>query len=159
MDLLLEQSRRYEGSRVRVAKRRPSRGLAIVTCMDTRIDVFGLLGMELGEANILRNAGGRVTEDVLRSLALASHVLGVESVVLMQHTGCGLEGETDDSLQARTGASVSFLPIDDHAETLRADVELVASTSYLNRVAVVAGWLYELETGTIVEITRRDRPA
>jgi len=153
IDLLLEGA----GRRVGVTNQRPLRRLAAVTCMDVRIDVLGVLGLEPGEANILRNAGGRVTEDVLRSLAVASHVLGVNAVVVMHHTGCGLEGESDASLQARTGADLRFLPIHDHGEALREDVGLLASTNYLGPLTTVAGWLYELETGRVAEIARWER--
>ena len=70
----------------------PSRRLAVVTCMDSRIDVFGLFGLDLGDAHVIRNAGGRVTDDVLRSLALSTTLLGIDSVVLMQHTGVDSKG-------------------------------------------------------------------
>ena len=92
--------------------------------MDARIDVFATLGLHLGEAHVIRNAGGRITDDVLRSLALSSHVLGVDTVVVMQHTKCGLAGVTDAYLREITGADLGFLPIDDHAAALREDLEL-----------------------------------
>ena len=77
--------------------------------MDARIDVFGLFGLDLGEVHVIRNAGGRVTDDVLRSLALSTAVLGVDTVALVQHTGCGLEGVTDAEL-GRSHRSRSGLP-------------------------------------------------
>ena len=88
--------------------------------MDARIDVFAVLGLHVGEAIVVRNAGARITEDVLRSLALAVHALGVDEVVVMQHTKCGLAGVTDEELQELTGAEVGFLTIHDHAEALGA---------------------------------------
>ena len=88
--------------------------------MDARIDVFAVLGLHVGEAIVVRNAGARITEDVLRSLALAVHALGVDEVVVMQHTKCGLTGVTDEELQELTGAEVGFLTIHDHAERARA---------------------------------------
>ena len=97
---------------------RPTRRLAIVTCMDARIDVFAVLGLELGDAHVIRNAGGRLTDDVLRSLALSSGMLGVDTVVVMQHTRCGLAGASDAELRARTGADLDFLPIADHEASL-----------------------------------------
>ena len=90
--------------------------------MDARIDVFAVLGLHLGEAHVIRNAGGRVTDDVLRSLALSSGVLGVDTAVVMQHTKCGLAGVSDAELRALTGADLEFFPIDDHAAALREDV-------------------------------------
>src|SRR5580692_7845374 len=111
---LLAANRGYAAARASVADPRPGQHLAVLTCMDARIDVFAVLGLHLGEAHVLRNAGGRVTDDVLRSLALSSHVLGVETVVVMQHTKCGLAGVTDDELQTLTGADLGFFSIDDH---------------------------------------------
>jgi carbonic anhydrase len=141
-----------------VLEARPSRQLAVLTCMDARIDVFAALGLRLGEAHVIRNAGGRVTEDVLRSLALSSHVLGVETVVVMQHTRCGLAGVTDDELERLTGADVRFLPIDDHAEALREDVATLATTPYLNRISTIAGFVYDVDTGRIDDVTRWHQP-
>lgn len=97
----------YAAARANVTDARPSRRLAVVTCMDPRIDVFAALGLHLGEAHVIRNAGGRVTDDVLRSLALSSHVLGVDTIVVMQHTQCGLAGVTNDELRERTGADLA----------------------------------------------------
>ena len=124
----------YAAARAHVADPRPSRHLAVVTCMDARIDVFAVLGLHLGEAHVIRNAGGRVTEDVLRSLALSSAVLGVDTAVVMQHTKCGLFGVDDAQLRELTGADLGFLPIDDHVAALREDVDQLARTPYLSRL-------------------------
>src|SRR5512134_204937 len=112
---LLAANDGYAAARANVTSSRPGRRLAVVTCMDARIDVFAVLGLHLGEAHVIRNAGGRITEDVLRSLALSCHFLGVDSVVVMQHTKCGLAGVSDEELQRVTGADFGFFPIDDHA--------------------------------------------
>ena len=101
--------------------------MAVVTCMDARIDVFAALGLHLGEAHVIRNAGGRVTDDVLRSLALSSQIFGVDTVVGMQHTKCGLAGVTGKELRKLTGADLGFFPIDDHAAALREDIALLAA--------------------------------
>ena len=115
--------------------------------MDARIDVFAVLGLHLGEAHVIRNAGGRVTEDVLRSLALSSGVLGVDTAVVMQHTKCGLVGVSDAQLRELTGADLGFFPIDDHAAALREDVDLLAGTPYLARLQLIAGLVYDVESG------------
>src|SRR5436305_13878607 len=107
---LLADNRAAAAARANVADPKPSRRLAVVTCMDARIDVFAVLGLHLGEAHVIRNAGGRVTDDVLRSLALSCHVLGVDTAVVMQHTKCGLAGVTDDELRRRTGANLGSFP-------------------------------------------------
>jgi carbonic anhydrase len=157
IELLLAANEKYAANHVGQADAHPTRRIAVVTCMDARIDVFAVLGLELGEAHVIRNAGGRVTDDVLRSLALSSHILGVDTVVLMQHTKCGLEGVTDDELRERTGADLGFFPIDDHAEVLRSDVDVLSSTSYLGTVETIAGFVYDVETGEIENVARWER--
>jgi carbonic anhydrase len=154
IDRLLEANEVYAAARANVGDARPSRHLAVVTCMDARIDVFAALGLHLGDAHVIRNAGGRVTDDVLRSLALATHVLGVDTVVVMQHTKCGLAGVTDHELRELTGAELGFFPIDDHAAALREDVDLLASTTFLNPLRVVAGFVFDVESGEIDDVVR-----
>ncbi len=156
---LLAANEAYAAARANVADPRPGRNLAVVTCMDARIDVFAVLGLHLGEAHVIRNAGGRVTEDVLRSLALSSQVLGVDTVVMMQHTKCGLAGVTDDELRALTGAELGFFPIDDHGAALREDIEILTRTPYLVPLRVVAGFVYDVESGEIDDVVRWERPA
>jgi carbonic anhydrase len=151
---LLGANAAYATGRRPVVGLRPSRNLAVVTCMDTRIDVPAVLGLQLGDAHVLRNAGGRVTQDVLRSLAVSTHVLGTETVVVMQHTGCGLVGVSEDDLRNSTGADIEFLTIADHAAALQTDIDLVAATPYLDSVRLVAGFLYDVETGKIHEMAR-----
>ena len=159
LDRLLAANADYAPEHVELTEARPSGGLAVVTCMDARIDVFAVLGLHLGEAHVIRNAGGRVTEDVLRSLALSTHVLGVHTLVVMQHTRCGLAGVTDEELRQATGADLGFLPIDDHAAALREDMDLVTGTDYLSRLQIVAGFVYDVVSGHVEDVHRwyRDR--
>ena len=154
---LLAGNQAYAAARANVADPRPSRRLAVVTCMDARIDVFAALGLHLGEAHVIRNAGGRVTDDVLRSLALSSHVLGVDTVVVMQHTKCGLAGVTDEELRRRTGADFGFFPIDDHAGALREDIDVLISKPYLEPLKIIAGFVYDVESGDIADVVRWQR--
>ena len=154
---LLAANTAYAAARANVADPRPSRRLAVVTCMDARIDVFAALGLHLGEAHVIRNAGGRVTDDVLRSLTLSSHVLGVDTVVVMQHTKCGLAGVTDEELRQRTGADFGFFPIDDHAAALREDIEVLISKPYLEPLKIIAGFVYDVESGDIDDVVRWQR--
>jgi carbonic anhydrase len=157
LERLLTANEGYATARANLGDARPSRRLAVVTCMDARIDVFAVLGLHLGEAHVIRNAGGRVTDDVLRSLALSSHVLGVDTVVVMQHTKCGLSGVTDDELRALTGADLGFHPIDDHAAALKEDVQLLTSKPYLEPIVVIAGIIYDVETGRVSDVVQWDR--
>jgi carbonic anhydrase len=158
VDRLVAANKAYAAARANVDDARPSRRLAVVTCMDARIDVFAALGLHLGEAHVIRNAGGRVTDDVLRSLTLSSHVLGVDTVVIMQHTKCGLAGVSDQELRRRTGADFDFFPIDDHAGALREDIEVLVSKAYLEPLETIAGFIYDVESGDIADIVRWQRP-
>jgi carbonic anhydrase len=155
---LLAANAHYAAARANVHDARPSQRLAVVTCMDARIDVFAALGLHLGEAHVIRNAGGRVTDDVLRSLALSSHVLGVDTVIVMQHTKCGLARVTDEELQRLTGADVGFLPIDDHAAALREDLDVLANTPYLAPITRLAGFVFDVESGELDDVVRWERP-
>ena len=154
---LLDANAGYAAARAHVTNPRPSRRLAVVTCMDARIDVFAALGLHLGDAHVIRNAGGRVTDDVVRSLALSSHLLGVDTVVVMQHTKCALAGVTDEELQARTGADLGFFPIVDHSAALREDVALLETSPHLDPLRVVAGFVYDVESGEVDDVVRWER--
>jgi len=138
---------------------RPARHLAVVTCMDTRLDVYALLGLQLGDAHVIRNAGGRVTDDVLRSLIVSIEVLGTTAVAVIQHTDCGMTKTTEDGLRElvreRRGADprdVRFLTIDDHAETIRADVASLRASPFLPSDLDVRGFLYDVKTGQLAPI-------
>lgn len=156
---LLTANQGYAAARANVADPRPGRHMAVVTCMDARIDVFAVLGLHLGEAHVIRNAGGRVTDDVLRSLALSSQVLGVDTVVVMQHTKCGLAGVTDDELRSLTGAEFGFFPIDDHAAALREDIALLTEKPYLSPLKMIAGFIYDVESGEVEDVVHWERTA
>jgi len=127
--------------------------------MDARIDPLAALGLELGDAVVLRNAGGRVTDDVLRSLAVGVHKLSIEAVVVMQHTQCGVWGATDEDLRTLTGADMAFFTIDDHASALRADVELLAAKPYLEAITQIEGVLYDTSSGEVEPIAQWERPS
>lgn len=135
-----------------------ARGLAVLTCMDSRIEPLAMLGLKAGDAKILRNAGARVTDDVLRTLVLASYLLGVDRAMVIAHTGCrmaaGSEDEVHDAM-AEAGApdtrSLSFLVSDDQEATVRADVERVRSWPYLGTLDV-GGFIYDVETGQLSRV-------
>jgi carbonic anhydrase len=132
-----------------------ARGLAVLTCMDSRIDPLGMLGLKPGDAKILRNAGGRVTDDVLRTLVLAVYLLSVERIMVVQHTRCKMaSGDEDDVRAAISEAggpdtrSLSFLTTQDQEGAIRADVQRVQSWPYLQGVKV-GGFIYDLGDGRI----------
>ena len=132
---------------------RAARGLAVLTCMDSRIEPLAMLGLAPGDAKILRNAGARVTEDVLRTLVLATYLLGVRRVMVVAHTHCrmaaGSEDAVHDEIRAAGGPdtrSISFLTTGDQEASLRSDVQRIRSWPYLRDVAV-GGFIYDLDTG------------
>jgi len=132
-----------------------AKGLAVLTCMDSRIDPLGMLGLVPGDAKILRNAGARVTDDVLRTLVLAVYLLTVERIMVVAHTGCAMAGGGEDrvhhAIEAAGGPdtrSISFLTTDDQEASLRTDVQRVRSWPYLGNV-VVGGFIYDLKTGRL----------
>lgn len=135
-----------------------ARGLAVLTCMDSRIEPLSMLGLVPGDAKILRNAGARVTDDVLRTLLLASYLLGVDRVMVMAHTKCRMAAGTEDEVHAAVAdaggpdtRSLSFLVTDDQEATVRADVQRVRSWPYLTRLQV-GGFLYDVDTGKIAQL-------
>jgi carbonic anhydrase len=134
---------------------RAAKGLGVLTCIDSRIDPLGLLGLAPGDAKILRNAGARVTDDVLRTLVLASFLLGVERVMVVAHTRCRMTtGSEEDVHEAIRGAggpdtrSLSFLTTSSIEQALEADVQRVRSSPYLTGLDV-GGFVYDLDTGRL----------
>jgi carbonic anhydrase len=142
---------------------RAARGLAIVTCMDSRIDPLRMLGLAQGDAKILRNAGARVTSDVLRTLVLASHLLGVDRVMIVAHTDCRMTKVTDDeiheTIRESSGLntrSLDFDVINDQRAVLARDVQRVRSSPYLPAHIPVLGCVYDLDTGRLDVLITED---
>ena len=137
---------------------RAARGLAVLTCMDSRIDPLRMLGLVPGDAKILRNAGARVTDDVLRTLVLADYLLGVERVMVVAHTNCrmasGSEADVHAAVRDAGGPdtrSISFLTTDDQRASVRQDVQRVRSWPYLGNIAV-GGFVYDLSSGRLERV-------
>lgn len=135
------------------------KGLAVVTCMDSRIEPLAMLGLVKGDAKILRNAGGRVTEDVLRTLVLAVHLLGVERILVVEHTECKMASSTVEEVhEGIFGASgldtrsLDFQLMDDQLAALTVDVQKVRSSPYLPAKLEVGGFLYDVRTGALREV-------
>ena len=136
----------------------PQRHLAVVTCMDSRLDVFAALGLEHGEAHVLRNAGGIITDDVIRSLAISQRRLGTREVMLIHHTDCGMQKITDDGfrmeLQETTGIAPSFAieSFTDVEADVRQSIRRVRSSPFLTHRDVVRGFVYDVDTHQLREI-------
>mgnify|MGYP000007466245 FL=1 len=132
------------------------KGLAIVTCMDSRINPLSVVGMRSGDAKILRNAGARVTEDVLRTLVLATYLLGVKRILIMPHTECRMAESTEEEIHAQIDAefgvntsSLEFRTTNDQMGELAKDVNRVRSYPLLNQGVEVGGAIYDVKTGAI----------
>lgn len=135
---------------------RARKGLALVTCMDSRIEPLQLLGMDQGDVKILRNAGARVTDDVLRTLVLATYLLDVNRILVMPHTHCKMASATEDEIHRQildeNGVdtySVEFRTVSDQEEALAYDVRRIRSYPLLPRDLVVAGAVYDVHTGRL----------
>ena len=135
------------------------KGLAIVTCMDSRITPLAVVGMHPGDAKILRNAGARVTEDVLRTLVLATYLLGVKRILIMPHTNCrmamGEEADIHALIQKEHGVdtrSLEFRTVSDQTKALITDVNRVRSYPLLNEGVVVGGAIYDVTNGKITPV-------
>jgi carbonic anhydrase len=132
------------------------RGLAIITCMDSRINPLAVVGMQAGDAKILRNAGARVTDDVLRTLVLASYLLGVSRVLVMPHTDCRMARDDEETIHATIEEqfgvdtrSLEFRTVSDQRAALEIDVNRIRQFPLLQRGVSVAGALYHVETGLL----------
>jgi carbonic anhydrase len=159
IDDLLAGNRRFADSLPdRHLDVRPSRRLAIVTCMDSRLDVFAALGLGDGEAHVLRNAGGVITDDVIRSLAVSQRKLGTEAVMLIHHTDCGMQRISDDGfraeLQQATGVSPSFAieSFGDVDADVRQSVLRVRRSEFLPHRNQVRGFVYDVESHRLREV-------
>lgn len=145
---------RFPGSR----DVRPARKVAIIACMDARMPLFQMLGLEVGDAHVLRNAGGVITEDNLRSLAISQHVLGTRATILIHHTDCGLNKADDEGVaQAVIGATghrppwkaLTFTDVD---TDVRASLDIIRSTPYLDSEQLV-GTVYDVTTGVLRRVS------
>jgi carbonic anhydrase len=159
IDELLANNREFAAA---LAERRldlePSRHLAIVACMDSRLDVFAALGLGDGEAHVLRNAGGVITDDVIRSLAVSQRRLGTREVMLIHHTDCGLEKITDDGFRAEleeaTGVAPSFAieSFSDVEADVRQSIRRVRQSPFIPHRDAVRGFVYDVATHRLREV-------
>ena len=136
---------------------RPRRKVAVLACMDTRIDLFPMLGLARGDAHIIRNAGGLVTEDVIRSLSASQRLLGTEEIVVVMHDGCGLHGTSEDAFRQALAAD-GVLPtwrlgaFDDLEATLRHSLDRLRASPELPARDDIRGFVFDPETGALREV-------
>ena len=138
---------------------KPKTKVAIVTCMDSRLHVAPALGLALGDAHILRNAGGRVTEDMLRSLVISQQQLGTREIVVLHHTDCGAQTfqnkDFQEHLKRELGVDVSdqdFLPFQDIDESVREDMRLLKDYPLIPDDVVISGAVYDVDTGRMIVV-------
>ena len=138
---------------------KPKTKVAIVTCMDSRLHVAPALGLALGDAHILRNAGGRITEDMLRSLVISQQQLGTREIVVLHHTDCGAQTfqnkDFQEHLKRELGVDVSdqdFLPFQDIDESVREDMRLLKDSPLIPDDVVISGAVYDVDTGRMIVI-------
>lgn len=159
VDELVENNRAFAASRPdRHLDVRPSRALAVVTCMDSRLDVFSALGLRDGEAHILRNAGGVITDDVIRSLAVSQRRLGTREVMLIHHTDCGMLTFKDEDLRRKIADEVGHKPrftfesFSDLAQDVRESIDRITSSPYIPHRDKVRGFIFDVATGKLNEV-------
>ena len=136
----------------------PARKLAIVACMDARLNPYAMLGLHEGDAHIIRNAGGVVTDDTIRSLTISQRLLGTEEIVLIHHTDCGMLTFTDEefkrTLRDETGAEPQWAAeaFDDLDEDMRRSIARIEASPFIPRTDSVRGFVYDVATGRLREV-------
>lgn len=136
----------------------PTRALAVVSCMDSRIDAFQVLGLRNGEAHIIRNAGGVITDDVIRSLCLSQRSLGTREIVLLHHTDCGLQRVSEDAFKAELEAELGIKPwwslesFDDPYLDVRQSMQRLHLTPFIPYKEHIRGFVYDVTTGVLNEV-------
>ncbi len=137
----------------------PSKGVAVVACMDARLDVAAVLGIAEGEAHVIRNAGGVVTADEIRSLAISQRLLGTREIILIHHTDCGMLTFTDDEFREGIADDTGIKPewaaeaFDDLAEDVRRSIKRITSSPFVPHTDQVRGFIFDVATGRLEEVS------
>ena len=157
-DELLARNKRYAESFPGPAALRPKLRLAVVACMDSRIDVHAALGLELGDAHVIRNAGGVVTDDVIRSLVISQRLLGIEEIILIHHTDCGMLKLTDDEFKSAIEKDTGVRPpwateaFTDADADVRQSIGRLKKNPFVPRTDLVRGFVFDVSTGLLREV-------
>jgi carbonic anhydrase len=137
----------------------PARHVAVLTCMDARLDPARMLGLEEGDAHVIRNAGGRPTEDAIRSLVISQLLLGTREVVVIHHVECGMLSFSNDELRQKIRADlgadasgIDFLPFSDLAQSVRDDVAELRRSPLLLKDAPISGFIYDVKSGRLLPV-------
>jgi carbonic anhydrase len=136
----------------------PAKGVAVVACMDARLDVHKILGLQEGDAHVIRNAGGVITDDEIRSLTISQRLLGTREIVLIHHTDCGMLTFSDEELRAQIHEEVGMKPhfsmesFSDLEEDVRQSIARIEHSPFIAHKDAVRGFIYEVETGRLREV-------
>jgi carbonic anhydrase len=136
----------------------PAKSVAVVACMDARLNVYGMLGLQEGDAHVIRNAGGVITDDEIRSLAISQRLLGTREIILIHHTDCGMLTFSDDELKQQIQEDVGMKPhfsmesFSDLEEDVRQSIARIQASPFIPNKESVRGFVYEVETGRLREV-------
>jgi carbonic anhydrase len=162
-DALLKNNERYAASFVKGnTPLPPARGVAVVACMDARLHVSAILGLEVGDAHIIRNAGGVVTDDAIRSLVISQRLLGTKEIILIHHSDCGMVTFSDDAVKAQIKDETGIRPpfaleaFPDSADDVRQSIARIKSSPFIPHRDSVRGFVYDVATGRLNEVTAGD---
>ena len=139
----------------------PAKGVAVVACMDERLNVYGMLGLQEGDAHVIRNAGGVITDDEIRSLAILQRLLGTREIILIHHTDCGILTFSNEDLTAKIEEDLGvdatgrdFLPFSDLEQSVRDDVQTLRNSDLIPDDVLVSGAIYDVRSGELLEVVR-----
>jgi carbonic anhydrase len=157
-DELLANNERYADGFTGPLPMPPAKGVAVVACMDARLNLYALLGLEEGQAHVIRNAGGAVTDDGIRSLAISQRLLGTREIILIHHTDCGMLTFTDDDFRAAIQADTGIRPawsaeaFDDLDADVRQSIARIKASPFVPHKDSVRGFVFDVATGKLNEV-------
>jgi carbonic anhydrase len=157
-DELLANNQRYADGFTGPLPMPPAKGVAVVACMDARLNLYALLGLEEGQAHVIRNAGGAVTDDGIRSLAISQRLLGTREIILIHHTDCGMLTFTDDDFRAAIQADTGIRPawsaeaFDDLDADVRQSIARIKASPFVPHKDSVRGFVFDVATGKLNEV-------
>jgi carbonic anhydrase len=137
----------------------PAKRVAVLTCMDARLNAHALLGLEVGDAHVISNAGGVVTDDEIRSLAISQRLLGTEEIIVIHHTDCGMQTFSDDDFRRQLQEDTGIKPpwsvetFDDLETDVRQSIARIKASPFIPRTEHVRGFVYDVDTGRLTEVT------
>jgi carbonic anhydrase len=158
-DEFLENNQRYAESFGGQLPLPPAAGVAVVACMDARMNVYGILGLAEGQAHVIRNAGGVITDDEIRSLAISQRLLGTREIILIHHTDCGMLTFTDDAFKAQIEKETGIKPpwaaeaFSDLDQDVRQSIKRIKTSPFIPHTESVRGFVFDVATGKLTEVS------